>query len=104
MPAIPLLSGSVPAISNPVADKNDPARVRDAACQFESLMIGQMMKSMHASGHGWLSDGEGDDEAGDTATQLAEEQFAQSLAKQGGLGLSRLIVSGLQSPPKSAGG
>ncbi len=102
MPAIPLLSGSAPQISNPAATKNDPAKVRDAACQFESLLIGQMMKSMHDSGGGWLSDGD-EDEAADTATQLAEEQFAQSMAKQGGLGLSRMIVSGLESTPKSAG-
>ena len=102
MPAIPLLSSSAPAIANPAVAGNDPAKVRDAACQFESLLIGQMMKSMHESGSGWLSDGD-EDKAGDTATQLAEEQFAQSMAKQGGLGLSRMIVSGLESPPKSAG-
>ena len=74
--------------------RNDPARVRDAACQFESLLIGQLMKSMRESSSGWLSDG--DDQAGATATDMAEEQFAKSLARQGGLGLARMVVSGLE--------
>jgi peptidoglycan hydrolase FlgJ len=81
------------------AGRNDPARVRDAACQFESLLIGQLMKSMRESSAGWLSDGE--DQAGETATDMAEEQFAKSLARQGGLGLARMVVSGLERPTGS---
>jgi Rod binding domain-containing protein len=76
------------------AGRHDPPRVRDAACQFESLLIGQLMKSARDSSTGWLSDGE--DQAGATATDMAEEQFAQALARQGGLGLARMVVSGLQ--------
>ena len=77
------------------AGRNDPARVRDAACQFESLLIGQLMKSMRESSSGWLSDGD-EDQAGATATDMAEEQFANALGRQGGLGLARMVVSGLQ--------
>src|ERR1035441_8342931 len=33
---------------------DDPAKVKDAAKQFEALLIGQMMKSMHDSEGGWL--------------------------------------------------
>jgi flagellar protein FlgJ len=81
------------------AGRNDPARVRDAAYQFESLLIGQLMKSMRESSTGWLSDGE--DQAGATATDMAEEQFAQALARRGGLGLARMVVSGLEKNPGS---
>ena len=81
------------------AGRNDPARVKDAACQFESLLIGQLMKSMRESSGGWLSDD--DDPAGATATDMAEEQFAQALARQGGLGLARMVVSGLEKKPGS---
>ena len=80
---------------------DDPARVRDAACQFESLLMSQLMKSMHDSGKGWLGDSE-DDQAGETATQLAEEQFAQALARQGGLGLAHMVVSGLEAQSKDS--
>ena len=74
--------------------------MRDAACQFESLLIGQLMKSMRESSSGWLSDG--DDQAGETATDFAEEQFAKPIARQGGLGLARMVVSGLEKKPESS--
>jgi Rod binding domain-containing protein len=73
-----------------VPSKN-PTKLAEAAKQFEALMITQMMKSAReASGSGWLSDG---DETGeDTATGMAEEQFAQALARSGGLGLAKMVV------------
>jgi Rod binding domain-containing protein len=73
----------------------DPARVRDAAQQFESLLIGQMLRSVRESGSGWL--GSGEDAAGDCATDFAEQQFAGVLAKSGGLGIADLIARGLES-------
>src|SRR5215831_5150417 len=65
-----------------------------AAKDFEALLIGQMLRSMHEEG-GWL--GTGEDQAGDAAIGLGEEQLARSLAASGGLGLSRMIESGLDS-------
>ena len=94
--------GSVTALPARDAARNDPARVRDAACQFESLLIGQMMKSIRESSSGWLSDGD-EDEAGATATDMAEEQFARALARQGGLGLARMVIAGLEKTAKSGG-
>jgi Rod binding domain-containing protein len=84
--------------------RDDPQRVADAARQFESLMIGQLLKSMRESGEGgWL--GTGDDQAGAQAMELAEEQMARTLAQQGGFGLARLVVAGLKkesNPPGDA--
>ena len=75
--------------------KTSPAQLLDAARQFESLLLSEMLKSVReASGSGWL--GTGDDAAGDSAMALAQEQFAQALAQNGGLGLSKLIVGGLE--------
>jgi Rod binding domain-containing protein len=73
----------------------EPTRLREAACQFESLLIAQMLKTMRESGSGWLGTSDEDDQAGATATEVAEEQFAQAMARQGGLGLARLVVSGV---------
>ncbi len=84
------------------ASRDDPVRVRDAARQFESLLIGQLLKSMRESSTGWLSDGD-EDQAGSTATDMAEEQFAKALAAQGGLGLARMVVSGLEKTTQSGG-
>jgi Rod binding domain-containing protein len=72
-----------------------------AAKQFEALMIAQILKESH--GHdgddgGWLGSEEGAGSA--TGAGLAEEQFAQALARNGGLGLSAQIVSSLSAQTK----
>jgi Rod binding domain-containing protein len=80
-----------------------PAKsLTDAAKQFEALLIGQLLKSAHGDDDGgWL--GTGEDTGDATAAGLAEEQFAQSLAAKGGLGLSSRIVASLTpAAPKSA--
>lgn len=74
--------------------KDDPAKVRDAARQFEALLIGQMMKSMKDSEGGWL--GTGDDDSASSAMEYGQEIFAQAMAANGGLGLSTLIAKGLE--------
>jgi Rod binding domain-containing protein len=73
--------------------KDSPEKIRGAAQQFEALLIGQMMKSMHDSEGGWL--GTGEDESGSTAMEYAEETFGQAMAKSGGLGLASLVSKGL---------
>ena len=81
--------------------RTSPEKIEHAAKQFESLLIGQILKSMHEAGSsGWM--GGGDDPSGESALELAEEQFAQALASRGGLGLSRLIIQGLTKPEKSS--
>ena len=76
------------------ASGRDPARVRDAAEQFEALLIGQMLRGVRESGSGWL--GSGEDAASGCATDFAEQQFAAVLARSGGLGLAGLITRGLE--------
>ena len=102
MPSIgPLLPPAPPTQSGP---QSDPVKIEHAAKAFESLLIGQILKSSHADGSAnWL--GSDDDPAGDSATELAEEQFAQALASRGGLGLAKMITKGLtdESQKKAAG-
>src|SRR5580700_254455 len=82
------------ALNSTVAvPKDDPAKIKESAKQFEALLIGQMLKSMHDSEGGWM--GTGDDESSSSAMEYAQESFAQSMAANGGLGLSALIVKGL---------
>jgi flagellar protein FlgJ len=73
---------------------DDPEKIKGAAKQFEALLIGQMMKSMHDSEGGWL--GTGDDQSSSSAMEYGQEIFAQSMAQSGGLGLSNMISAGLQ--------
>jgi Rod binding domain-containing protein len=83
------VSFNLPVISPDASSK--PSKLHQAAQQFESLMISEMMKSVHeGSSSGWLgSDG---DEGGDNqAMEMAESQFANALAMNGGLGLARMV-------------
>ena len=72
-----------------------PGKIEDAAQQFESLLIAQMLRSGRDSAPGNLGDDESDSESS-AMLDFANQQFAQTLAKQGGLGLSRLLVTGLK--------
>lgn len=65
-----------------------------AAKDFEALLLGQMLKSA-CGDSGWL--GTGDDDTGEAAIGLGEEQLARTMAQSGGLGLSKLIESGIRS-------
>ena len=83
------------------SSQNDPSKIKNAAKQFEGLIIGQILKSVHeASNEGWM--GTGEDQSGSTAIELAEEQFAQAMANGGGLGLAKMVEKGLASRSKTA--
>lgn len=81
-----------PALTKPGPTK-DPAKIREAAQQFEALLLGQILRSARENG-GWL--GSGSDSSTDCATSFAEQHLANLLSQQGGLGLSSLISEGLQ--------
>jgi peptidoglycan hydrolase FlgJ len=68
-----------------------PAKVRDAAQQFEALLIGQILRTVRESG-GWLGTS---DSSSDCAMDYAEQQLALVMAQRGGLGLADLIAQGL---------
>ena len=87
LPPVPIAGAHAP---------DDPAKVKDAAKQFEALLIGQMMKSMHDADGGWL--GTGDDDSASSAMEYGQEIFAQSMAQNGGLGLADVVAKGLQKP------
>jgi Rod binding domain-containing protein len=72
-----------------------PANARDAAQQFEALLLAEIMRSERESGNGWL--GTGSDATGEGAIDFAEQQLALLLSRNGGLGLAGLISSGLES-------
>ena len=74
--------------------RDDPAKVKDAAKQFEALLLNQLLNSVRESGSGgWM--GTGSDAAGTTMVEIAEQQLAQALAAGGGIGLAKMVVAGL---------
>jgi|GEM_PF-2656303 len=80
-----------------------PERIRETARQFESVLLGIMLKSTReASGSpGWL--GAGEDQSLSNIAELAEQQVAQALSASGGLGLAGLVEAGLNQARAEAG-
>lgn len=99
MPADSLLPGilSPPGITtgiNAPSQKADtPQKTKDAAVQFEALLVGQILKSAHEEEGGWL--GAGEDQTAGSAMQMADEYLARALTSHGGLGLARMISKSL---------
>ena len=88
-----IVQPSVAPSPTPAIPKDgDPAKIQDAAQQFEALLLGQILETVSKDG-GWL--GSGEDSASSCANGFAQEQLAALMAKQGGFGLSRLIAEGL---------
>jgi Rod binding domain-containing protein len=71
-----------------------PKNAAEAAKQFEALMIAQMLRTAHESASGSLDDDEAS--SSDAMFDVAGQQFAQVLANNGGLGLAKMIIQGLQ--------
>ena len=81
---------ATPAAALGVIAQPKSGKVAGAAEQFEALLLGQMLRSAHEE-----SEGDDADSSGDTMFDVANQQFAQVLAKNGGMGMAKLIVKGL---------
>jgi Rod binding domain-containing protein len=90
----PVLTPILPesSLAVPTRKPDTPAKIHDAAQQFEALLIGQILQSVSEDG-GWL--GSGGDSASSCATGFAQEQLASMMARNGGFGLADIIAKGL---------
>ena len=88
----------VPALGSPLAMTarmpSQPSKIGRAATDFEALLIGQMLRSARESLEIDSPDSDGADQ-NSAVMELGEQQFAQSLAHSGGLGIAKMIVAGL---------
>ncbi len=75
-----------------VKKTDSPEKIKDAAQQFEGLLLSQILSTVHEDG-GWL--GSGSDSSSGAATSFAEQQLAGMIAQKGGLGLSGMISAGI---------
>lgn len=85
---------TIPGFSADVQINTEQLKRTGAAKDFEALLIGQMLHSVREADSGWL--GTGEDQSSDAAFGLGEEELAKALSKSGGLGLAKLIDSGLK--------
>ena len=100
MPDAVGLASVAPVLPEAIGGK--PRDATEAAKQFEALLIAQMLRTAHESSAGSLSEEE--DSSADTMFDVAGQQFAQVLANNGGLGLAKMVVQGLQQPPSERPG
>ena len=99
MDALSRLSpASVGALAvSPKAPGGDEAKLRDAANQFEALLVAQMLKNAReSSAEG--SGAESGDQAGTSLMEMAEESMAQVLTARGGLGIASMVMKQLRPP------
>ena len=98
MPIESVVASALIRTMHPLVEKSkeDPAKIRKAATDFEAMLIDQMLRSAREAGGGGLTvDGSRDDQANTSLMELGEQQFAQALASSGGLGIAKMVVSGL---------
>ena|SRR6267154_1560845 len=99
IPGILSTPGLAAGINSPSQKTDSPQKTKDAAAQFESLLVGQILKSAHEEEGGWL--GAGEDQTASSAMQMADEYLAKALTSHGGLGLARMISNSLNQAAAS---
>jgi flagellar protein FlgJ len=73
--------------------QTQPQSIKDAAEAFEALFIGQLLKSAReARSSGGLDDS---DNSGSPMMELADEHLSQQIAKGGGCGFAKAIMTQL---------
>lgn len=93
--------GAEKALSGARNKKDTPEAIEKAASQFEALLIGQLLQSAKGSdGEGWLGTDQND--AGSTLAEMSEQALSNALAAKGGLGLAKLVTSGLEKSAEHA--
>jgi flagellar protein FlgJ len=83
--------------ATPGAPAAETAKLKDAAGKFEAMLIAQMLKSARKTDSGGWS-GEAD-QSTSSMMDMAEQQLADMLGAQGGLGIAQMVVT--QLGPKS---
>jgi len=69
-------------------------RLKQAATDFEGLLVAQLLRHARQAGDGgWM--GAGEDKSSESMMELAEESLARMMASQGCLGLASLMRQGV---------
>ena len=81
------------------SDRNDPAALRKAAQQFESLFIDMWLKSARQANKPFSDGNMLSSRELETQQQMFDHEMSLHLARQGGVGLADTIVAQLQGKP-----
>ena len=97
-----VLSPSLSGAAADVKSKNSPEKIKEAASQFEALLIGEVLKTAHeGDSEGWM--GTGEDQTAGAALGLADQFLAQTMAKKAAAGTIRVGIGGWTYEPWRGG-
>jgi peptidoglycan hydrolase FlgJ len=74
-------------------DGQKQAKLVDAAQQFEATMLQELLKPMQHGQDSWGGEEKSNDSAGGTISSFGTEAVAKAIAKGGGFGIAKQIVS-----------
>jgi flagellar protein FlgJ len=87
------LNVAAPTAFGAAGKSADTAKLKDAAGKFEAMLIAQMLKSARKTDSGGWS-GESD-QSSSSLMEMGEQQLADMLGAQGGLGIAKMVVTQL---------
>ncbi|MEO6816000.1 MAG: hypothetical protein ABI177_04810 [Edaphobacter sp.] len=82
------LASSAPA----AADGAKNPKLAQAAEQFESMLLQEMLKPMRSGEDSWGGDEKSRDSSMDTISSFGTEAMATAIAKGGGLGIAKQVI------------
>lgn len=85
----PDLASSAPATT----DSAKNSKLVDAAQQFESMLLQEMLKPLRSGQDSWSGDGDtNSDSSMDTISSYGTEAVATAISKGGGLGIAKEVI------------
>lgn len=87
------VSLDISSLPAPAIEGQKHAKLVDAAQQFEALMVQELLKPMQHGRSSWGDEEKSDDSATDTISSFGTEAIAKAIAKGGGFGIAKQIVS-----------
>jgi peptidoglycan hydrolase FlgJ len=98
--ALPLADAQVPAPLRARRPDGTPAQAKKVAQEFEAMFVGMMLKSMRETvGKDKLTGGGHGEE---TFRSLLDQEYAASAARNGGIGLAKMIEKELTPAGRTA--
>ncbi|HZY61317.1 MAG TPA: hypothetical protein VFE38_02260 [Edaphobacter sp.] len=80
-------------LSSATADAAKNSKLADAAHQFESMLLQEMLKPMRLGQDGWSGDSsDTTDSSMDTMSSFGTEAVATAISRAGGLGIAKQVI------------
>jgi len=82
----------ISAAASPAAEAARNSKLVNAAQQFESMLLQEMLKPMRSGQDSWGGDDKSSDSSMDTISSFGTEAVATAISKGGGLGIARRVI------------